>query len=81
MAGMGVEEPPLWPLGWSSHPKKAKRKKKKKNWVRFFGWPDHPKAMGWFGHPIPAMGGGRDNGFEPLCDFFVDFVQVEFGDA
>jgi hypothetical protein len=28
-----------------------------------------------------VVGGGRDNGFEPLRDFFVGFVEVGFGDA
>jgi hypothetical protein len=28
-AGLGVVEPPPWPRGWSGHPKKAKKKKKK----------------------------------------------------
>ena len=82
MADMGVVR------GWKNHPHglwggpaTLKKPKEKKKLGLLFGVARPPsKAMGWFGHPIPAVG-GRDNGFEPLCDFFAGFVEVGFGDA
>jgi hypothetical protein len=45
---------PPWPRGWSGHPQKPQKKKKKnEKWVlAFWGWPDHPQGPGGgFGHP------------------------------
>ena len=59
MAGLGMVEPTPWPRGWSGHPQKAKKKKKKV--LGFLGWPDHPQGPGVASAsaiPIPTVGGG-----------------------
>jgi hypothetical protein len=61
---VGVAEATPGPWGWSGHPQRHKP-------ISFFffffswwlsGWPDHPQRPGGgFGHPIPAVWGGRSH--------------------
>ena len=79
-AGLGVAGPPPWPRGWSGHPKRPKKKKKKQRigfgllgvdsttpYSQYVGGRTTPMAKGWSGHPQkPKKKKKTNNGFWPF---------------
>jgi hypothetical protein len=54
-AGLGVVEPPPWPRGWSGHPQKPKKKKKRKMGSGLLGVAGPPpRTWGWIRPPQKA---------------------------